>query len=48
MDALVLCWKQPGAFVAAVKASVEQREAKARALAEGNLTGAMPLRPEAV
>jgi hypothetical protein len=37
MGALVLCWSQPGAFVAAVKASREQREAKARALAEGKL-----------
>jgi hypothetical protein len=37
MDALVLCWRQPGAFVAAVQASIEQREAKARALAEGKL-----------
>jgi hypothetical protein len=42
MDALVLCLRQPGAFVAAVQASVEQREAKARALAEGNLTGRCP------
>jgi hypothetical protein len=37
MDALVLHWRQPGAFVADVKASMEQREAKARALAEGKL-----------
>jgi hypothetical protein len=37
MDALMLHWRQPGAFVADVKASMEQREAKARALAEEKL-----------
>jgi hypothetical protein len=37
MGALVLCWSQPGAFVAAVKASMEQREAKARAAADAKL-----------
>ena len=37
MGALVLHWRQPGAFVADVKASMEQREANARALAEGGL-----------
>lgn len=26
MDALVLCWRQPGAFVAAVEASAKMRE----------------------
>ena len=37
MGALVLCWSQPGAFVAAVKASMEDREAKASALADAKL-----------
>lgn len=37
MDALLLHWRQPGAFVAAVEASIKQREAKACALVEGKL-----------
>ena len=37
MGALVLCWSQPRASWRPSKTSREQREAKARALAEGKL-----------